>query len=149
MDDYGLFATECNSGYESGWTNYLDHSILSANPSSNDFKDSNDRVAALDKNGAKQQVPPSCLDDTATSSPLINFSKTYDEVSMESVFDYPLQGFSATHFMGGPAFRDHYGFYQYSPYGNQLQTNQLNLKGDVVPFILHFYLDLPLYQPLQ
>ncbi|TYI37506.1 hypothetical protein ES332_A03G216700v1 [Gossypium tomentosum] len=178
MDDYGLFATECNSGYESGWTNYLDHSILSANPSSNDFKDSNDRgnkeevveeeeeeedlsmisdassgppphffyeingcfnddddhdddqyhyplpqVAALDKNGAKQQVPPSCLDDTATSSPLINFFKTYDEVSMESIFDYPLQGLSATHLMGGPTFRDHCGFYQYSLYGNQLQTN--------------------------
>ncbi|KAL1059563.1 hypothetical protein V6Z11_1Z028400 [Gossypium hirsutum] len=86
------------------------------------------KLLALDKNGAKQQVPPSCLDDTATSSPLINFFKTYDEVSMESIFDYPLQGLSATHLMGGPTFRDHCGFYQYSLYGNQLQTNHWFLR---------------------
>ncbi|XVE93522.1 hypothetical protein REPUB_Repub01dG0202000 [Reevesia pubescens] len=195
-----FLASECSSGCESGWTNYLEQSFLSANPShkANGFKDRqssgfcdehkenrgkeelvdddveeeedlsmvsdassgpphfyednigyfNDnnqyqysvpKVASLNKNGGKRhknkehrrrlgdQELPSCLDDTA-SSPILNFSKnnfghTNNQASMESVFDYP-QGFSATHFQGGPAFQDHFGFLQPSPSENQLQNNQ-------------------------
>ncbi|XWS63016.1 hypothetical protein CRYUN_Cryun06bG0060400 [Craigia yunnanensis] len=195
-----VFASECSSGCESGWTNYLEQSFLSANPlhkgnGLNDiksgfcdghtenrgkeevdddvvveeedlsmvsdassgpphfsedngyFNDDNQyqynasKGAMLNKNGGKRhrnkehrrrrkdQQLPSFLNDTA-STPLINFSEnnfvqTNNQASMESVFDYP-QGFSATHFQGGPAFQDHFGFLQSSPSGNQLQDNQLS-----------------------
>ncbi|XVE66708.1 hypothetical protein DITRI_Ditri08aG0100300 [Diplodiscus trichospermus] len=196
-------ASECSSGCESGWTNYLEQSFLSANPSHkghefNDrksgfcdelrdnrgrkevdddddfivkeedlsmisdassgpphfyedngyFNDDNkyqytvSKGATLNKNGGNRHRSkehrrhredihelPSFLDDTA-SSPLINFSKNNfaqnnNQASMESVFDYS-QGFSTTHFHGGPAFQDHFGFLQSSPPGNQLQNNQLS-----------------------
>ncbi|KAK8562807.1 hypothetical protein V6N13_018631 [Hibiscus sabdariffa] len=151
MDAFG-FASECknNSGYESGWTDYLDHSFISSNPTSEGDKDdfvfvvkqeeddlsmvsdassgpphddngnsccfddddgigddpyrhSMPKLAALDENGADERCRnEEHLDDTATSSPAMKFSKkiiaqTYDQASMESVFDYQ-QGFSATQF---------------------------------------------------
>ncbi|XVE49348.1 hypothetical protein DITRI_Ditri01bG0076300 [Diplodiscus trichospermus] len=195
-----VLASECSSGCESGWTNYLEQSFLSANPSNKgngfnsrksgfcdghrenrgkedvaddddvaeeedlsmvsdassgpphfyedngNFNDDNQyqytasKGATLNKSGGKRhrnkehrrrrednQGLPSFLDDTA-SSPLINFSNnnfvhSNNQASMESVFDYP-QGFSATHFQGGPAFQDQFGFLQSSPSGNQLENNQ-------------------------
>ncbi|KAK8626958.1 hypothetical protein V6N13_134587 [Hibiscus sabdariffa] len=169
MDAFG-FASECNnnSGYESGWTDYLDHSFISSNPTSEGdkedfvfvvkqeeddlsmvsdassgpphddngngccFDDDNDgigddryrhfmpKLAALDENGADERCrneerreQGSLLDDTATSSPVMKFTKkiiaqTYDQASMESVFDYQ-QGFSATQFKEGAAFHEHFG----------------------------------------
>ncbi|XP_022749143.1 uncharacterized protein LOC111298682 isoform X2 [Durio zibethinus] len=193
-----VLASECSSGCESGWTNYLEQSFLSTNPPhkghglrdrksgfydehrENRGKEEVDDVveeeedlsmvsdassgpphfyedngyfnhdnqyhqytaskgASLNNNAGKRhrnkecrrcredQELPSFLDDTA-SSPLINFSKnnfahTNNQASMESVFDCS-QGFSATHFQGGPAFQDHFGFLQFSPSGNRLQNNQ-------------------------
>ncbi|XWS54668.1 hypothetical protein CRYUN_Cryun10bG0108200 [Craigia yunnanensis] len=211
-----VLPSECSSGCESGWTNYLEQSFLFANPShkghgfkdrksgfcdehrenrgkeevddvvkeedlsmvsdassgpphfyedNSYFNDDNQyqytasKGASFNKNGGKRQrnkehrrrqedqVLPSFLDDTA-SSPLINFSKnnfahTNTQASMETVFDYP-QGFSATHFQGGPAFQDHFGFLQSSPSGNQLQNNQLsNFK---LIFLLYFLIMHHIFQ---
>ncbi|XP_038991157.1 protein SOB FIVE-LIKE 6-like, partial [Hibiscus syriacus] len=94
------------------------------------------KVAELNKNGGKrhrnkEQQLPSLHDDTA-SSPRINFQKNNNfghtnntQASMEeSGFHYHPQGFSATHFQGGPAFQGNFGFLQPSPPGNHLQGHQ-------------------------
>ncbi|KAK5774476.1 hypothetical protein PVK06_042331 [Gossypium arboreum] len=87
------------------------------------------------------QELPSLLDDTA-SSPLIknNFAHTNNHASVEeSVLHYP-QGFSATHFQGGPAFQHHFGFLQSSPTGNYLQQgHRLSDEYLLIPFLGYIF----------
>ncbi|KAA8536286.1 hypothetical protein F0562_028764 [Nyssa sinensis] len=96
--------------------------------------------ATMPKNGGKKeeikanrrqkvQEQSSFLEDTA-SSPIFNFSNnkytpSNNKDSMENILDFS-PGYSGTHFEGRSAFHDHFGFYQSSLSGNQLQQNQLS-----------------------
>nr|GMC78473.1 Ankyrin repeat and KH domain-containing protein [Ipomoea batatas] len=100
--EFGMFDnSECSSGCESGWTVYLENSIMAPYSS---YNNGNKFLRGKARN-LKEKV--SMLDDTA-SSPIFNCTNNNftikNQTSLESVVPDFSQGYSTTQFQENPLF---------------------------------------------